>query len=115
MGYRCSSTSETTTKYLCRELILARLPRPDCWLLFAGFRLPHRASEASQSVFGQACFALELSMQKQEQLLKEDPFLCDANWNLVWRYVVAVVVVVVLGGSGGGPRVSLCLLSVMGW
>ncbi|CAM9333885.1 unnamed protein product [Scytosiphon promiscuus] len=46
-----------------------------------------RASEASQSVFGQACFALELSMQKQEQLLKEDPFLCDANWNLVWRYL----------------------------
>ncbi|CAN0312081.1 unnamed protein product, partial [Scytosiphon promiscuus] len=46
-----------------------------------------RASEASQSVFGQACFALELSMEKQEQLLKEDPFLCDANWNLVWRYL----------------------------
>eukprot|EP00752_Nemacystus_decipiens_P004989 g4537.t1 len=46
-----------------------------------------RASEASQSVFGQACFALELSMQKQECLLKEDPFLCDANWGLVWRYL----------------------------
>ncbi|CAN0157555.1 unnamed protein product, partial [Ectocarpus fasciculatus] len=46
-----------------------------------------RASEASQGVFGQACFALELSMQKQEQLLKEDPFLGDANWNLVWRYL----------------------------
>ncbi|CAM9175603.1 unnamed protein product [Ectocarpus sp. 12 AP-2014] len=46
-----------------------------------------RASEASQGVFGQACFALELSMQKQELLLKEDPFLCDANWNLVWRYL----------------------------
>lgn len=50
-----------------------------------------RASEASQSVFGQACFALELSMQKQEQLLKEDPFLCDANWNLVWRFVSSLI------------------------
>lgn len=38
-------------------------------------------------------------MQKQEQLLKEDPFLGDANWNLVWRYVVGVVGV---GGIGVG-------------
>ncbi|CAN0522899.1 unnamed protein product, partial [Scytosiphon promiscuus] len=45
-----------------------------------------RASEASESVFENACFALELSMQKQEHLLKEDPFLGDANWSLVWRY-----------------------------
>lgn len=25
-------------------------------------------------------------MQKQEDILKEDPFLGDANWSLVWRY-----------------------------
>jgi len=33
-------------------------------------------------------------MQKQEQLLKEDPFLCDANWNLVWRWATPVLAVI---------------------
>ena len=42
-------------------------------------------------MFENACFALELSMQKQEHLLKEDPFLGDANWYLVWRYDTAVL------------------------
>eukprot|EP00752_Nemacystus_decipiens_P009788 g8739.t1 len=46
-----------------------------------------RASDASQAVFRQSCLALELSMQKHQKHLRQDPFLADANWDVVWRYL----------------------------
>ena len=47
-------------------------------------------------------------MQKHEKHLREDPFLADANWDVVWRWVCCV-----FGRHGQLPRLLFRELGVV--
>ncbi|CAM9476498.1 unnamed protein product [Chrysoparadoxa australica] len=46
-----------------------------------------RTTRASDTVFKHANYAIELHMEEEASKLKKDPFLVDADWHSVWRFI----------------------------